>query len=422
MNIISKVVAKDRCIGCGMCAGLCPSNVLYMDFGTNAHYQAFEKDGCNPKCDICLQICPFYEKDLGENEINSQTFSNLPNEKQDFGKFLNTYEFYKLNEKERISSASGGAGHFVFKKLFDENLIDYAICVVGVDFELFKFSVIKNIGELENAKSSAYYPVNLEEMMKFILQNDGRFAISALPCFAKALRLAMAKNPKLRKRIKFIIGLVCGQGKSANFAKKLADLSFGRKNVKLKRINFREKIEGKNAIQFSFKFTDENGAVAYDDRSTSPFYYWGSRAFTPLACNACTDVFAKCADTVLMDAWLGDKMKDFRGTSLVITRNEELDEIFKSSSEFCKFIEPNLVHKSQISQVNSKNEVYFGTKHPIKKLVLKEKIAIQKFTNENYDCEEFILKSMNKIKKITQIYNLLGRIKGKIFRILGIVK
>ncbi|MDA3042875.1 MULTISPECIES: Coenzyme F420 hydrogenase/dehydrogenase, beta subunit C-terminal domain [unclassified Campylobacter] len=422
MNIISGVVAKDRCIGCGVCAGLCPSNVLYMDFGTNAHYQAFEKDGCNPKCDICMKVCPFYEKDLGENELNSQIFANLPSVKQDFGRFLNSYEFYKLDEKERISSASGGAGHFIFKNLFEKDLIDYAICAVSVDYELFKFEVIKNADELEKTKSSAYYPLNLESMIKFILQNDARFAISALPCFAKALRLAMAKNPKLRKRVKFIIGLVCGQGKSANFAKKLADLSFERKNVKLKRVNFREKIEGKNAIQFSFKFTDENGAVAYDDRSTSPFYYWGSRAFTPFACNACTDVFAKCADAVLMDAWLGDKMKDFRGTSLVITRNEELDEIFKSSSEFCKFIEPNLVHKSQISQVNSKNEVYFGAQNPIKKTILNTKLEIQRYSNENYDCEEFIVAKMKKISKLIKIFSLPGRIKGKILRILGVIK
>ncbi|MBO7369726.1 MAG: Coenzyme F420 hydrogenase/dehydrogenase, beta subunit C-terminal domain, partial [Campylobacter sp.] len=378
MNIISEIVAKDRCIGCGVCAGLCPSDVLYMDFGANAHYQAFEKDGCNPKCYICLQICPFYEKDMHENEINSQIFANLSNVKQDFGKFLNSYEFYKKDDKDRLSSASGGAGHFIFKSLFEKDLIDYAICATSVDFELFKFSVIKNIDELENIKSSAYYPLNLQDMIKFILQNDGRYALSALPCFAKALRLAMSKNPKLRNRIKFVIGLVCGQGKTANFARKLADISFGQKNVKLKRVNFREKIKGKNAIQFSFKFTDDNENVAFDDRSKSAFFYWGSRAFTPLACNSCTDVFAKCGDAVLMDAWLGEKMSDYLGTSLVITRNEKIDEIFKNSDEFCKFIEPNLVHKSQLSQVIEKNEVYYGTRNFIKNMILKTKLEVQR--------------------------------------------
>ena len=32
MNVMELIVKNDYCIGCGVCAGICPSNNLYMDW------------------------------------------------------------------------------------------------------------------------------------------------------------------------------------------------------------------------------------------------------------------------------------------------------------------------------------------------------------------------------------------------------
>lgn len=32
INVIDKVVHKSLCIGCGVCAGLCPNHALRMEF------------------------------------------------------------------------------------------------------------------------------------------------------------------------------------------------------------------------------------------------------------------------------------------------------------------------------------------------------------------------------------------------------
>ncbi len=32
MNVIRIIVKNDYCIGCGVCAGICPSNNLHMDW------------------------------------------------------------------------------------------------------------------------------------------------------------------------------------------------------------------------------------------------------------------------------------------------------------------------------------------------------------------------------------------------------
>ena len=510
-NVISEVVTKDRCIGCGVCASSCPFSVLKMRLGGNGFYAPEEGEGCRDKCDICLKVCPFYEKDTLENELNSKSYAELKSFSPDFGGFLATYKFYKKDEAQRLSSASGGAGDYIFRELFARGLIDYAICAVPADegdfiaqnskwdfsacnnlaqpqnlqnsatknseqnsaipnltqnladddsinftsaqnsfcenftqnsktfcknsvstqnfacensknarnyagensVPLFKFSVIKNAGELTRARSSAYYPLTLEVVLKEMSRREGRYAISALPCFAKALRLAASKNPRLKSRISFIIGLVCGQGKGAGFTHKLADLAF-KERKQLAAVNYRYKIAGKSAMSFGFKFRAADGSEAIDDRSSSAFAYWSSRAFTPLACNACTDVFAKCADIVLMDAWLQSEMSEWRGTSLVITRAAQIDALFSQPTKqareaiFCERISAAEVQRSQQSQVECKNEIFYGAKNPLKHYILRQKLQIQRYSATHFDCDDFIAARLKKIAAANKILALLA--------------
>ena len=523
-NVISEVVTKDRCIGCGVCASSCPFSVLKMRLGGNGFYAPEEGEGCRDKCDICLKVCPFYEKDMLENELNSKSYSELESFSPDFGRFLATYKFYKKDEAQRLSSASGGAGDYIFRELFARGLIDYAICAVPADegdfiaqnskrdfsacnnlaqpqnlqnsatknseqnsaipnltqnladddsinftsaqnsfcenftqnsmqnftnenfaqnskascknsvstqnfacensknarnyagensVPLFKFSVIKNADELTRARSSAYYPLTLEAVLKEMSRREGRYAISALPCFAKALRLAASKNPRLKSRISFIIGLVCGQGKGAAFTYKLADLAF-KERKQLTTVNYRYKIAGKSAMSFGFKFRATDGSEAIDDRSSSAFAYWSSRAFTPLACNACTDVFAKCADIVLMDAWLQSEMSEWRGTSLVITRAAQIDALFSQPTKqareaiFCERISTAEVQRSQQSQVECKNEIFYGAKNPLKRYILRQKLQIQRYSATHFDCDDFIAARLKKIAAANKVLALLA--------------
>ena len=468
-NVVSEVASKNRCIGCGVCTAICPQSVLQMHIAPSSSYEVRQIPGCDERCDLCLKVCPFYQKDGFEDALNRKIYADLPNQSGDFAKFLNTYEFYKKDEAQRLSSASGGAGNFIFNTLFENGLIDYAICAQSVDnasscapqntvesqntsapqnfkerqdapqnlernshvsqnleqnrdAPLFKFAVIKSAGELERTKKSVYYPLSLDEALKFIAAHDGAYAISALPCFAKALRLICEKNRRIKSRVKFIIGLVCGQSKSANFARKLANNAFG-EEVSLASADFRHKIAGASAMSFGFKFKDARGREAVDDRGSSAEFYWSSRAFTPLACNRCVDVFAKCADAVLMDAWLSPQVGDFRGSSLVITRDERIDELLKNSGEFCESISPALVQSSQQSVVDAKNEIFYGTKNPLKKYIYKLKFEIQNESARSFECDDFIAVRVRKIRRAARILAyfatakfLLGKLAGKLKR------
>jgi coenzyme F420 hydrogenase subunit beta len=411
-NIIKTTVLKNNCIGCGICDAICPVNVLKMNFNSIGMYQPFESEGCLDKCTLCMDSCPFVKENENEKELAKKIYENESNITfhNDLGYFVNTYEVHKKNLDERLKSASGGAGHSILKNLLEQKLVDTILTVESNNDpdKLFKFSNFKEVHELEKIRSSIYYPTEMSEVLEYVMKNDGKYAITTLPCFAKAIRLAQEKNSKLRKRIKFVIGLVCGQMKSKEFTHTLAKEAIG--TDRLESVKYRVKQENKSAMNFALEFKSmNNDLVNRLSNINSPSKLWGSRSFTPNACNSCTDVFALCADFVLMDAWLPEYKKDFKGHTLVITRTNEITTILKNSLDIdIKEIDYNKVFLSQKPIVDNKNAIALGSKNIFIANLNNIKFKIQKLSNENYEKnEKNIEQLLNKIQRIQKIYNFL---------------
>jgi coenzyme F420-reducing hydrogenase beta subunit len=149
--------------------------------------------------------------------------------------------------------------------------------------------------------------------------------------------------------------------------------------------------------------------------------------FTPMACNSCTDVFAHCADIVIMDAWLPEYTKDYRGHTLVIVRTNELNEFAQNiHSLSVEKIVYQKVFDSQKAVVAGKNAVALGSRNPFVNAIAKKRVAIQKLSHKSYeDNKKQIDNLLMDIKKIEKIYRrilLPKRIIFKIYRILKGIK
>ncbi len=426
-NIIQTTVLKNQCIGCGTCDAICPVDVLKMDFNSSGMYEPIESDGCLDKCTLCMDACPFVEENQNEKELAKKLYENEKNIEfhSDLGYFVNTYEVYKKDTNERLKSASGGAGHSILKNLLEQKLVDTILTVESNNNpdKLFKFSNFKEIKELEKIRGSVYYPTEMSEVLDYVIKHDGSYAITTLPCFAKAIRLAQGKNSKLRKRIKFVIGLVCGQMKTKEYTHTLAKSAID--TDRLKGVNFRVKQEDKSAINFGLEFTSiDEQKINRLSNADMPSKLWGSRAFTPNACNSCTDVFAHCADIVLMDAWLPDYMKDYTGHSLVIARTNEVSELLENSLDIeVKKIAYQKVFKSQKPVVDNKNAIFYGSKNIFTQLINKQKLQIQKLSNEDYEKNKSAIDLLLvKIKKIQKLHGLIILPKRLVFKIYRIIK
>jgi len=161
----------------------------------------------------------------------------------------------------------------------------------------------------------------------------GRYAVTGLPCFIKALRLAGQRNKKLRERVVVTIGLVCGQLKSRHFTDYIAALAGVEGEVTA--VHYRGKSPDQPANNYHYTFTTADGGERRIFWRDGILEAWTNRWFTPNACNYCDDIFAECADVACMDAWLPEYSADSRGTNLLLVRSPLVQETIARGEGIC---------------------------------------------------------------------------------------
>ena len=322
----NNVVKNSLCIGCGVCAGVCPQSCLKIRFNKYGEYRPYLSGVCTD-CGLCRKVCPFIDSEWDEDALAKERFEDVKGiqHNNECGYYLNSYVGGLANDEKRIGRSSGGLASWFLSKLLQRNEVDAVICVVntGVAKNPFSFALLETPEEIFSGSKSCYYPVELSDIIKRILAEEKRYAMIGLPCFLKGVQKAAKYNKKIKDRIKVYAGLICGQLKSRFFAEYLCR-SCGEKGL-VSDISFREKEMDKPALQYIFK------------AGVNKEYFQGGafgRAFCEgwfkiPACNYCDDIFAECSDVAFMDAWLPEYIPDPLGTSLVISRVSWINRLFE---------------------------------------------------------------------------------------------
>lgn len=354
MNI-SDSIDSNFCSGCGMCTAICPNNhlVLKKNELNQITIKEDKNTSCRTNCRLCLSVCPFSDYVENEDKLASDLFNaHKLSYKQECGFYLNCYAGYHPEDMVRIDSASGGITSYLLNYLIKNNIIDAAITVKRTSGEhLFSYSICKTESEILSCNGSAYCVTPVGEIIKQVIADDtlNQIAVVALPCFCKAIRNACRYNLKLRKKVKYIIGLVCGQQKSLSFIEYLA----AKNNInEVNNIHFRTKRFGRPNSNFGIIF-NENSINTKEITFSSYAKEWAYKLFTLPACNYCDDIFAETADIVLMDAWLPEYKDSDKGENLIITRSQELDTIISEISTV-HTISIDRIIESQASVIKNK--------------------------------------------------------------------
>lgn len=361
--VIDSVVKNDLCIGCGLCAYSCPAKALEMKWNKYGFLIPELIGNCDSD-ESCISVCPFnpFPEDevKTENELAEHFLQENIQYHPKIGKYINIYAGY-ANEF-RLTSSSGGIATYIFSELLEQGIVDYIFSVKESQKTnvYYEYSVTSSKAELLNASKTRYFPVTLGTVMLKIHELKGKVAIVGVACFIKAIRLTQVKEPVLKEKIPFLVGIICGGVKSRFFTEYLA----GRAGVLKQHIEkpqFRLKDYKSTAGDYSFGCINKEEQKEQTIKMRTVGDMWGTGFFKNNACDFCDDVTTELSDISLGDAWLPPYYNNGSGTNVIITRSKISDDLIQNGIKEGKLnIETLPQEHFLVSQQGSYNHRHTG--------------------------------------------------------------
>lgn len=333
------VVKGNYCIGCGACAAIATSPYT-MRMNANGCYSADIDSKAHALIDeeLYQSVCPFSDRARTEDEIGEALFSDCSHHSDFLGYYDRVYAGFVAEGDFRARGSSGGVGKWILAELLRLRLVDAIIQVhssttLNSDDSLYNYKVVTTIEDVLSGSKSVYYPVEMSEVLSYVRDVPGRYAITGIPCYIKAVRLLASKDQIIQERIKYCIGLICGHAKSSQYAEMIA-WQFGLSRDELTAIDFRKKLPGTKANEKGVQVVGRSPNVASIPPKTVQNLFgtnYNHGFFQYRACDYCDDVVAETSDLSVGDAWLPEYISDGSGTSLLITRNRILGQIIEKA-------------------------------------------------------------------------------------------
>ena len=344
--LVDTVISNNYCIGCGACAAIEGSSfeIDVNEFGcTVAKYRSDRNHLIGEDEVKYLEVCPFSDNSLSEDTLSRLYFPNSKHSNNMLGNFEQCFGGHVVEGDYRARGTSGGIARWIGAKLLDKGMVDHYIQLAPMHSEavnkqgekLFDYSLYTSSDQILNGSKAAYYPSTMANILSLVRENPGSYAISALPCNAKAIRLLQQNHSIYAERIKYVVGIICGGMKSANYANFIA-MQYPVEVNNVRQIDFRKKniSSPANIQQSEIKFWDKkSNSIAIESKPNKEVVGldYGMGLFKPKACDYCDDVVGETADISVGDAWLPEFMKDANGDSILIVRNSELESIIEDN-------------------------------------------------------------------------------------------
>ncbi len=283
-------------------------------------------EDCN-RCGLCLELCPGANENF--QEINEFVFGKVPDDVL-LGHFTNCYTGYSTDSEIRHRATSGGLITTLLLSLLREKMIDGAVLTRLKKDEPLKGEpfIARSEEEILSGMGSKYVPVPINTILKTVLEQEGKFAIVALPCHLHGIRRAEMKIRGLQEKLVYHFGLTCSHTMTERGVKFVLNKA-GVSAEEIAELKYRG-----NGWPGGLSISLKNGQREFIQLFKS---WWseifGGLFFTPGYCEQCCDHFSEFADISFADAWLRDIMRnDKTGTSIVVARNNKAQEILEAAT------------------------------------------------------------------------------------------
>lgn len=311
-----EICSKDLCTGCGACLNICPHSAIDMlENNIGYIYPTIDAGKC-VDCGLCVKICPV----------------NHPIEKKSP---LQAYAVYSKTEKDRDTSASGGASSVITSHiLLDGGVIYGSVQNSYTDIKCERISDLKDVSKIKGSKY-VQSPLgdNLRKAKKD-LRDGKKVVFTGTPCQIAGLKAYLGKGYKNL----YTIDLVCHGVPSARLLKDNVNLILPkRKNsadLSTLKVSFRDKNRNRKKIEFFFTLMD-NRKIYYKRLFPDDYYISGfmSGLFFRRNCFFCMYAESnRISDITIADFW-GCKsslpeMDENLGVSLVLANTERGVKLF----------------------------------------------------------------------------------------------
>ena len=332
---VTEIISNNKCSGCGICAGICPTGALKMKINANGFYRPIiNKDKCND-CGLCLNVCPVHNK---AKSINARSNDKI------FGSYTNIYGGWLKNEQLRKDASSGGIARGLAFHLLNEKKIDGVWAIAQNNTDLLKPQTIlfKKIKDLKKMAKSLYIPTEYSKVTRYLLNNSGRYLIIGLPCQIAGLR----KAQKYFKAKVILVELFCGRMVSKLLTEAYIKL-FTKEKMPNLLLDYRDKVHGWYNFSISIKNKATKEIIARHEFNKSIFgFLMNGKYFAQNSCLDCEYAYSGVADITLGDFWRKEYSNERQGVSLMVARTNYGDTILKK----CKNV---LLFQAKISDIYS---------------------------------------------------------------------
>lgn len=318
------------CVGCGGCS-VRTSGRVPVTIGRFGVYQADISRASADDLTAASRVCPMSDDCPDEDHLAAARFAGQREDPR-IGRHLQVLAGRITDDHELQASSSGGLTSWTLQQLLATGLVHGVIHVGRGESSLFEYRISTRVEDILNNRKSQYSSTTMADVLGGIRGDGKKYAIVGVPCFIKAARALSQELPDLGEQLTFFVGLVCGHLKSRFFAESLG-WQAGVEPRDLESIDFRVKNPARESNDYDYAVVSHStGDRAVRSVRSTIDGNWGYGAFQPEACNFCDDIFAETADIVFGDAWLPAYTDDWRGTNVVVTRNETLSTLLRKGA------------------------------------------------------------------------------------------
>ncbi|MGH7495318.1 MAG: Coenzyme F420 hydrogenase/dehydrogenase, beta subunit C-terminal domain [bacterium] len=322
---IKDVVDWRLCLGCGVCAYICPeSKIKLVDMVNDGIRPIVADEGCGPSCE-CLLACPGAEISHSPAVPAPGSIAGL---QQGWGPVLEIWEGYSADQEIRFHGSSAGLATALALYCLEKEAM-YGVMHIAGDAEIpwrNKTVLSRDREALLKGTGSRYAPASPCDSLDQIEAAPKPCVFVGKPCDVAGLRKAQALRPQLNGKIGIAIGIFCAGTPSTQGTLDLlqqcnvdpgavAEIRY-RGNGWPGRYTVRQKGEEHPAQHMSYQSA------------------WGFlQKYRPYRCHLCPDGTGEFADLSCGDPWYREIEEDEPGYSLLVVRTERGRKILHAARD-----------------------------------------------------------------------------------------